>query len=119
MTGLIGKTPTTIGHVGSCESSTPMSPSRTRVAMNSDSRGGRPTKTVPWPHQLDRRDVVEVAVQLEARRSSCSGTYGRDLMKRRNCAAVGPLLAPRPPRRSASASLDFVRGLDAHQPRTT
>ena len=65
MTGLIGKTPTTIGAVrvlGQLDADVAIADS---VARNSDSRGGRPTKTVPSLGQVDLGDLVEIAVQLE------------------------------------------------------
>src|SRR3954454_6238074 len=66
-----------------------MSPSRVSAAMNSASRGGSPTKT--WPSGTSTAETSSRSpFSSNLRRSSCSGTYGRDLMKRRNRAAVGP-----------------------------
>src|SRR4051812_17822724 len=83
----------TIGTAGSCESSRPISPSRTRTPMNSASRGGKPTNT--WPSGTSTAETSSRSpLSSKRRRSSCIGTYGRDLMKRRSWAAVGPCTSP-------------------------
>src|SRR3972149_2795544 len=68
-----------------------MSPWRTRSATNCPSRTGRPTKTRPSGVSTRTSSAASASpFSSKRRRSSCSGTYGRDLMKRRNCAAVAP-----------------------------